>query len=35
MGDVGDGPAGVEGEWAQAISLDLVDEAVEKGRAVS
>jgi len=25
----------VEGERPQAISLDLVDEAVEKGRAVS
>jgi len=30
-----DGPAGVEGEWAQAISLDPLDEAAEKGRAVS
>jgi hypothetical protein len=30
-----DGPAGVEGERPQPISLDPLDEAVEKGRAVS
>jgi len=30
-----DGSQGMESEWAQAVSLDIMDEAAEKSGAVS